>query len=172
MRNAKPCTWEVITPGTSTCSGLPSLKVAGQKRIWASFWTRTSNVPWLQGRIMVYWATLGKLCWIKGSFLSGLRSFLSFQVWWSCTCSAASNSGLSSTRETWSYWKESNEGPWRWWRTLRTSPVRRGWGGWNCAAGRRPRVFFYCSVQTHEGKLQRRWSQALFNNAHQQGRKQ
>ena len=48
-----------------------------------------------------------------------------------------SSSGLVSTRETWTYWRESNKGPPRWWRDWSTSPVRRGWESWDCSAWRR-----------------------------------
>ena len=80
--------------------------------------------PYLQSRQTESWAALGKV-------LPACQSPLLIHTW-----STASSSGLPSTREAWTYWRESNEGPQWWWRDWRTSHKRKGWERWDCSAWR------------------------------------
>ena len=59
----------------------------------------------------------------------GKWSFPSTQHWWDHTSSTGSSSGLLSTWETCTYWKESmaHKGPWRGLRDWSTSQMRIGW---------------------------------------------
>jgi len=57
--------------------------------------------------------------------------------WWDHTWSAASSSGLPSTKETQAKWRESNKGVQEWWRDWTISPVRKAWESWYCLAWRR-----------------------------------
>lgn len=82
-----------------------------------------------QRRLMVSWAAVGgelPTDWGWCTF------FPSAQQRWGHTCSAASSSGLPSTRKAWDYWGESSKGPWKWQRDWNTSPARKGWEVWDC----------------------------------------
>jgi len=50
---------------------------------------------------------------------------------------AVSSPGLPSTRETWTYWRESSKGPLRPIRDWNISPMRRGGESWDCSAWKR-----------------------------------
>lgn len=56
----------------------------------------------------------------------GRCSFLSVQHCWDHTGRIVSSSGFCSTRDTRSFWKESNTGPWRWWRDCNIYPYNEG----------------------------------------------
>ena len=108
----KPCTWGGTIPCTRMCWGLPGWIAAVQKRTWGSWWTPhwtwASNVPLQKRKLMVSWAA-----WEVLPAGEGRWSFSSVQHWWGQTWSAGSSSGHTSTRETWTHWKESSKGPLR-----------------------------------------------------------
>lgn len=58
-RSAKSCTWERTTPHITISWGAISRKAAWQKGPWGTWlmlcWMWASNVPLLQGRLMVVW---------------------------------------------------------------------------------------------------------------------
>lgn len=86
-----------------------------------------------QRRLTLSLGALGKVCpadW-------GRWWFPPVQHWWGDTSSTVSGSELPGARETWSYGRESSEGPQRWWTDWITSPARRSWSSWNCWAYRR-----------------------------------
>ena len=58
----------------------------------------------------------------------------SAQHWWGHTWSTVSSPGLLSTRETWTCWRESSEGPWRWLSSCSIFDMRRSWERWDCSA--------------------------------------
>ena len=76
--------------------------------------------------------------WLGGALPAGWEgwSFPSAWHWWGRSWSAGSRSGLPSTRETWTYWRESNKGPQKRWRTG-TSLLSRKAESWGCSAWRR-----------------------------------
>lgn len=78
---------------------------------------------------MIFWAVLDEL--LPGG--QGRSSFPSPQCWWGHTWSTVATSGLPSTRESWTYWKESGKGPQRWWREWSISCIRKGWKSWHSA---------------------------------------
>jgi len=93
----------------------------------------TSNVSSQQRRLVPPWVALGKVLpegWGRGSFPSA-------QHWWGHTWSTLSSSGLPSTREPWTYWRQSSEGQWRWLRDWNISPMKNDWESWDCSAWRR-----------------------------------
>lgn len=47
------------------------------------------------------------------------------------------SSGLRSTRDVWTLWRESNDGQIRWWRDWSMSPMRKSWENWDRSAWRR-----------------------------------
>jgi len=57
--------------------------------------------------------------------------------WWGHIWSIVSSSGLSSTRQIWSYWIESSEGPVRRLRDWSIFPIRHGWDSLDCSAWNR-----------------------------------
>jgi len=63
--------------------------------------------------------------------------------------SAGSSYGLPSTRETWTYWTESSEGPKKQWKNWRISPVRKGWENRDRSAYRREGLWEHISICTN-----------------------
>lgn len=57
--------------------------------------------------------------------------------WWCHTQSTISSSGLHSTRQAWTYWKESIKGPLRQFRNRVMCHVREVWTSCDCSAWRR-----------------------------------
>lgn len=79
--------------------------------------------------------------------------------WWSHTWSAVTCAGLPSVRETWTYWRESKQVPWRCWRHWRISPTRTGWESGDCSPPRREGSRSHQGIEIYEGMVQRGWSQ-------------
>ena len=83
--------------------------------------------------LVVSWAALGRV-WPAGR---GRGAFPSTQHWWGHTCSTVFSSGLPSTRQMWTYWRESREEPLRRLRDWSICPMRKGWESWDSSAWRR-----------------------------------
>lgn len=102
-RSAKLCTWGRIILYTCMCWGLVDrLEGSFAERPWTSrwmpIWTQASNMLLWQRRLMVSWAAP------EGRVSAGQRwSFPSVQHWWGPTWSAASGSGLPTTRKLKNY---------------------------------------------------------------------
>ena len=94
-------------------------------------WSR--DVPLQQRRLTVSPAASGKTLPAG----QGRWSCPAAQHWWGHTWSAGSNSGLPSASETWTYWRESNEGTQGWLRDWSISPTKKGWRSWERLAWRR-----------------------------------
>jgi len=77
---------------------------------------------------MLSWAALGKVL----SAGWGRSFFPSTQHWWGHTWSTVSSPGLLNTRETWASWRDSNEGPSRWFRVWSIWYTKKGWQGCDC----------------------------------------
>lgn len=138
-RSTEFCTCGRMTWDTRTCWEPPKRKVNLQKWIWASWWT--SNWMWTTNVNLLENKNENKTKQVKpnknlnhpGAALSeilaadwGRCSFLSVQHCWDHTGRIVSSSGFCSTRDTRSFWKESNTGPWRWWRDCNIYPYNEG----------------------------------------------
>jgi len=123
-RSAKSYTREGRTSCTHIRWGTHSWKAALQKRTKGSWGTRSwpwgNNMPLGQRNLMVSWAALGKALPAG----QGRWYFPSTHHWWGHTWITVSSSGFLHARETWTYWRESNQGPHRWWRDRSISPMR------------------------------------------------
>lgn len=71
--------------------------------------------------------------------------WIKFHTW-----NTVSGSGLPSTRETQSYWRESSSGPLNCWRHWNISSMRKDWGSCDGLAWRRPRfgILLMCTIMT------------------------
>ena len=82
-------------------------------------------MPLQQRQPRASWAALGSA--VSRSRGAVLRSFPCTWHWWDHSWSAASSSGLPSTRKRSTYWRKFAEGP-RWWlRNWSIQPTKRGW---------------------------------------------
>jgi len=112
-------------------------KEALQEKTWfqrAASWTRASNVS-LQQRCLGVPAGIlpcEDCCQqVEGGDLSPLLRTGEGEP--GVTCPVL---GSPVQTDTWTYWKESSEGPQRWWRDKGISPMRKGWRSWDCSAWR------------------------------------
>lgn len=90
-------------------------------------WTWVRNVPLLLRRLAVFLFALSKVLTASQE----RWSFPSSQHWWGSRWGTASSSELFSTRQTWTYWKESNKAPLWSLKDQSISSIRKDWESWD-----------------------------------------
>ena len=86
--------------------------------------------------------------------------------------SAGSSCGVPGARDMWRYWKQYSKGSRRWLKDWNIPDIRKGWESWDFSAWRREdsRRSYQC-IWIPEGKVERKWSQALFSDVQWQGKR-
>ena len=136
--NAIFCTWDGVTPGSSTSWGRSGRRAALQGGSWGC-WSATdsigaSSVPGQpRGQTSAPWSTSNPAR--PARHKRGLSWCV--QRWCSLTSSAVSRSGPHHIRRMWRSLNVSRGGQHSWWKGWKARPGRSGWGLWACLAWRR-----------------------------------